>query len=113
MRAVAASILGLIVATTAIALTPRAVNCNGRKFELSVDNWNKIKADESIRAFWEGGTDAEGVNWPGAASYRQPKEFTTLLGRELQNKPTWSCSGLPFEVSCDAEPCTGMPTTKC
>ncbi|KAI4261145.1 MAG: hypothetical protein L6R42_003652 [Xanthoria sp. 1 TBL-2021] len=106
MKAPAAPILGLIVVTSATVLVPRAVNCNGRSFDLTVDNWNKLKVDESIRAFWQGGTDAEGVEWPGAESYRQPKEFTTLLGRKLQNKGAWTCSGLPFDASCDAEPCS-------
>ncbi|KAL8810625.1 MAG: hypothetical protein Q9200_002417 [Gallowayella weberi] len=102
------AIIGLVVATTASVLSPRAVNCNGRKFALTVDNWNEIKADKSIRAFWEGKRDAEDVKWPGAESYRQPKEFTPLLGTKLQNKPTWSCSGLPFESACEAEPCTAI-----
>ncbi|KAL8804126.1 MAG: hypothetical protein Q9182_002759 [Xanthomendoza sp. 2 TL-2023] len=108
MKTLLAPILGLVVATTASVLSPRAVNCNGRKFKLTVENWKDIKADESIRAFWEGKRDAEDVKWPGAHSYSQPKEFTTLLGTKLQNKPTWSCSGLPLEITCDAEPCTAI-----
>lgn len=103
----------LIALATATTLPKRAVNCNGRKFDLSVDNWNKINADKSLRAFWRGGTDEEGVEWPGAASYRQAPEFTNLLGSKLQNKNSWNCSGLPFETSCDAEPCNSMLMRGC
>ncbi|KAI4238484.1 MAG: hypothetical protein LQ349_001062, partial [Xanthoria aureola] len=76
MKALAAQILGLIVATGASVLTPRAANCGAKSFDLTVENWKK-----------------------------QPKEFTTLLGRKLQNKGGWTCSGVPFDASCDAEGC--------
>ncbi|KAL8850888.1 MAG: hypothetical protein Q9221_004201 [Calogaya cf. arnoldii] len=90
MKTLAAPILALTVITTPSVLTPRAVNCNGQGFELSVENWKKLKVDASIRAFWHGGEDAEGVTWPGADSYRQPKKFTTLLGTNVQNKDGWT-----------------------
>ncbi|CAO1604297.1 hypothetical protein XANCAGTX0491_007856 [Xanthoria calcicola] len=105
MKALAAQILGLILATGASVLTPRATNYRAKSFDLTVENWKKWNVDKRIRAFWEGGVDAEDVEWPGAESYRQPKEFTTLLGRKLQNKGGWTCSGVPFDASCDAEGC--------
>ena len=110
MKASAAPICGLIVVTTASVLSPRAVNCNGDSFDLTVENWNKLKVDESIRAFWDGGKDAEGVDWPGVNTYGSPRAFTTMLGTRLQNKGVWTCSGMPFDGRCDAEPCTGTLT---
>ncbi|KAL8881618.1 MAG: hypothetical protein Q9198_001212 [Flavoplaca austrocitrina] len=106
MKASAAPILAIIVATAASVITPRAVNCNGDAFDLTVENWNKLRVDESIRAFWDGGKDAEGVDWPGADTYGSPRAFTTMLGTRLQNKGVWTCSGMPFDGRCDAEPCT-------
>ncbi|KAI4276848.1 MAG: hypothetical protein LQ337_002195 [Flavoplaca oasis] len=73
-------------------ITPRAVNCNGRGFDLTVENWNKLRVDESIRAFWDGGKDAEDVNWPRADTYGSSRAFTTMLGARLQNKGVWNCS---------------------
>ncbi|KAI4220181.1 MAG: hypothetical protein L6R36_007801 [Xanthoria steineri] len=105
MKALAAQILGLIVATGAAVLAPRAANCGAKSFDLTVENWKRWNVDKSIRAFWKGGVDAEDVEWPGADSYRQPKEFTNLLGSKLQNKGGWTCSGVPFDASCDAEGC--------
>ena len=110
MKASAAPILAIIVASAASVITPRAVNCNGDAFDLTVENWNKLRVDESIRAFWDGGKDAEGVDWPGADTYRSPRAFATMLGTRLQNKGVWTCSGMPFDGRCDAEPCTGMST---
>lgn len=46
------------LATSSLAAT----NCNGRDFELSIDNWKSINADQSLRAFWNGGKDGEGVS---------------------------------------------------
>ncbi|KAL9633100.1 MAG: hypothetical protein Q9204_003536 [Flavoplaca sp. TL-2023a] len=106
MKASAAPILAIIVATAASVITPRAVNCNGDAFDLTVENWNKHRVDESIRAFWDEGKDAEGVDWPGADTYGSPRAFTTMLGTRLQNKGVWTCSGMPFDGRCDAEPCT-------
>ncbi|KAL8982082.1 MAG: hypothetical protein Q9205_003308 [Flavoplaca limonia] len=106
MKASAAPILAIIVATAASVITPRAINCNGDAFDLTVENWNKLRVDESIRAFWDGGKDAEGVDWPGADTYGSPRAFTTMLGTRLQNKGVWTCSGMPFDGRCDAEPCT-------
>ncbi|KAL8838836.1 MAG: hypothetical protein Q9170_001958 [Blastenia crenularia] len=79
MKALIIAISTSTVLTTAGPLSGRAVNCNGRKFDLTVDNWNSINADQSMKAFWDGGTDAEGVTWPGASSYSDPKQFTSLL----------------------------------
>ena len=80
-------------------------NCNSRDFDLTPDNWNSINADKSLEAFWDGGTDGEGNKWKGASSYGKPNEFTTQLGKQLENKNTWSCSGLPYEDNCDPERC--------
>ncbi|KAL9610260.1 MAG: hypothetical protein Q9167_005031 [Letrouitia subvulpina] len=110
MKAFIFCVFAVTTFTIAIAgpLSSRSVNCNGRKYALTVNNWNEINADKSMKGFWDGGTDAEGVKWPGASSYDDLKQFTTLLGTKLQNKPTWNRSGLPFETSCDAEPCTAI-----
>lgn len=110
MKASAAPFLALIVPMAASIITPRAVNCNGRGFDLTVENWNKLRVDESIRAFWDGGKDAEDVNWPRADTYGSSRAFTTMLGARLQNKGVWNCSGMPFNGRCDAEPCTGKLT---
>ncbi|KAL8869615.1 MAG: hypothetical protein Q9174_004144 [Haloplaca sp. 1 TL-2023] len=107
MRSSVAPVFGLILVTTASVLTPRAVNCvDDPKYELSIKNWNRAKADDSLRAFWHGGEDAEGVKWPGAKSYGEALEFTTILGRRLQDKGTFSCSGLGSENDCVVERCT-------
>ncbi|KAL8763556.1 MAG: hypothetical protein Q9184_000682 [Pyrenodesmia sp. 2 TL-2023] len=64
-----------IVLMTATTSAKRADNnCNSRQFDLTMDNRNKINAN---RALWPGGTDEEGVERPGASSYKQLKGFTT------------------------------------
>ncbi|KAL8994980.1 MAG: hypothetical protein Q9169_005199 [Polycauliona sp. 2 TL-2023] len=113
MKFAAAAILGLTVTTTASVLSRRAANCNRKGDEtLTVKNWNKIKADDSILAWWHGGTDAEGVRWPGADRYaktdKTPKRFTTMLGSRLVNQKAddWSCSAFPSDDKCETERCT-------
>ncbi|KAL8647808.1 MAG: hypothetical protein Q9226_006275 [Calogaya cf. arnoldii] len=102
MKFAAATISVLVVATTAAVLSPRAPgNCNDKgKETLTVKNWKQLEVDKSIRAWWNGGKDAEDVEWPGADRYKKiddtPKRFTTMLGSRLQNKKadSWSCVNL-------------------
>lgn len=108
MKTSVAPILGLILATTASVLTPRASNCNGAGYKPTVENWKDAKVDRSLRAFWDGGKDAEGVDWPGANQYGNPRQFASMLGTRLQNSAVWSCSKLPSDVKCTVERCTGM-----
>ncbi|CAO1599069.1 hypothetical protein XANCAGTX0491_002815 [Xanthoria calcicola] len=106
MKTSVAPILGLILATTASVLTPRASNCNGAGYKPTVENWKDAKVDRSLRAFWDGGKDAEGVDWPGANQYGNPRQFASMLGTRLQNSAVWSCSKLPSDVKCTVERCT-------
>ncbi len=85
-----------------------AVSCIDSEFALTVQNWNAINADASMKAFWDGGADNEGVSWSGAPGYggdEQPDLFTTQLGIQLQNMNTWNCSGLPDATDCTPQNC--------
>ena len=108
MKTSVAPILGLILATTASVLTPRAINCLGARYKPTVENWKDANVDKSLRAFWDGGRDAEEVDWPGAKQYGEPRQFAFMLGTRLQNSAVWSCSELSYDVKCTVERCTGM-----